>query len=66
MEQQQMREDLNHQLLDLEKELKLRQMIIEHFIPKSEVDHIQSTVTYNEEKQVWSSTGTTMVAKTTT
>lgn len=67
MEQHQMREDLNQQLLNLEKEMKLKLLIIEHFIPKSEVNHIQSSMVYDEENQSWCSkanTTTTAISDT--
>ncbi len=53
-EQCQTREELTHQLLELEKQLKLHSLIIDHFIPLTEVEHVKRVCVYSEEQQTWS------------
>ena len=43
-----MREELSQQLEDLEKQLKLRQLIVENFIPHTESEKIQQRAYYEE------------------
>lgn len=58
-EQSGMREELTHRLLELEKLLKLRLLIIEHFIPLNEAKQITSLFSYDEESQAWSTSRNT-------
>ena len=53
-EQCRTREELTHQFSELEKQLKLRLLIIDHFIPLSEVEHVKRVCVYNEDDQSWS------------
>ena len=52
-EQCQYRDELTQQLLLMEKQLKLRQLIIDHLIPLSEVQHVQDSHVYNEGMGAW-------------
>ena len=52
-EQCRYREELTQQLLLMEKQLKLRQLIIDHFIPSSEVRHVQDSHVYSEGRGAW-------------